>query len=97
MSGTLEGFAVGILGLSLFEAIVSSNAATGRVGGVFTAAANVIAHIASPNVSAIPDLRVKATSGAGAAAAPGGAGSSPGPSLAVARTPRSGPTKYGIV
>lgn len=53
----LSGFVGGVLGLSLFEAVVSSDQATGRVGGLFTGAATLLAHLASPDVPAIPDLR----------------------------------------
>jgi hypothetical protein len=93
MSGSIEGFAAGILGLSLFEAVLSSNAATGRVGGVFTAAANLIAHIASPDVPAIPDLRVTTTNPGTAAPA----AKAPGAQSAGVRSPIHAPTKYGNI
>lgn len=60
--GALGGFATGVLGLSLLEAVLSSSDATGRVGGVFTGAAAVLRHLSSPDVPMIPDLR--ATAGA---------------------------------
>lgn len=55
------GFVSGVIGLSLLEAVVSSDVVTGRVGGAFTGAANLVRHVASADVPAIPDLRIPAS------------------------------------
>jgi hypothetical protein len=87
------GFVSGVLGLSLLEAVLSSNQATGRVGGVFTGASSLLRHLSSPDVPAIPDLRVRAhQSGTGSTPAlpPPGAGTAPAsfPRAAAAPTTR---------
>lgn len=65
MSG-ISGFVGGVIGLSLFEAVLSSGQASGRVGGVFTGASALLRHIVSPDVPAIPDLRPTAATTASA-------------------------------
>jgi hypothetical protein len=57
----LGGFVSGVIGLSLLEAVVSSSQATDRASGVFTGAASLLRHLASPEVPAIPDLRIPAS------------------------------------
>jgi hypothetical protein len=52
-----RGLVAGVAGLALLEAIVSNNAAAGRVGGAFTLVAGVLSHWLDPNVALIPDLR----------------------------------------
>lgn len=54
----------GVLGLALLEAALSSTEAAGRVGQLLDGVASVIAHVLSPTVPAIPDLRHKADAGA---------------------------------
>lgn len=49
----------GMLGLALLDAVVSSNQAAGRVGGLLSGVGKVVEHILSPTVPAIPDLRTK--------------------------------------
>jgi hypothetical protein len=64
----------GVLGLALLEASLSSPAAAGRVGQLLDGIASVIAHVLSPAVPAIPDLRQRggaATSSAPLDPAPG--------------------------
>lgn len=47
----------GVLALALLEAATSSTQAAGRVGKLFDAVASTAAHVLSPKVPAIPDLR----------------------------------------
>lgn len=96
----LSGFVGGVLGLSLLEAVVSSSQATGRVGGLFDSASNVLAHLASPDVPAIPDLRTgaAATTTAYLAPVPSGGGTPTAPTLAPTTRPRSvTPTRFANV
>jgi len=57
----LGGFVSGVIGLSLLEAVVSSSQASDRASGVFTGAASLLRHLVSPEVPAIPDLRIPAS------------------------------------
>ena len=47
----------GMLGLALLDAAVSSTASADRVGTLMTSVSKVVAHLLSPTVAAIPDLR----------------------------------------
>lgn len=47
----------GALVLAVLDAAVSSTAAAGRVGSIFTSLAKVMEHLLSPTVPMIPDLR----------------------------------------
>lgn len=53
----VRGLIAGTAGLALLEAIVSNNAAAGRVGGAFELVAKVLSHWLDPNTPLIPDLR----------------------------------------
>jgi hypothetical protein len=52
-----RGLLAGTAGLALLEAVVSNNAAAGRVGGVFTTAAGLLSQWLDPNRPLIPDRR----------------------------------------
>lgn len=54
----MGGFVTGVLGLSLLGALAASDSADTRIGGVFTTASRIVRHLASPDVPAIPDLRL---------------------------------------
>ena len=71
MSG-VGGFVGGVIVLSALEAVGSSSQATSRLGGAFTGAANLVRHLASPEVPLVPDLRPAAagTSTSSATSAP---------------------------
>ncbi len=64
----------GVLALALLEASTSSNEAAGRVGTLLDHIAGGIAHVLSPSVPAIPDLRHKG--GAATSSATDASGSS---------------------
>lgn len=55
MSAT-RGFVAGVAGLALLEAIVSSDQAAGRVGGVFDTTAKVLARWLDPYTPLVPNL-----------------------------------------
>lgn len=56
MSAT-RGVVAGVLGLSLFEALVSSQTASKNAGGLFDLAASAINRLVDPSVPLIPDRR----------------------------------------
>lgn len=58
----LQPILTGVLALAFLEAALSSDAASGRVGQLFEGVAGLIAHVLSPTVPAIPDLRKPAGS-----------------------------------
>lgn len=66
----LRTAAAGMLGLALLETVVSSQASANRVGTLMTALSQVISHLLSPTVAAIPDLRKHGGASPPAAAAP---------------------------
>lgn len=68
MSAWRTAFA-GMLSLAVLEAVVSSDQAAGRFGGLLKSVGTVIEHLLSPTVPAIPDLRKHG--GAIAQSAPG--------------------------
>lgn len=47
----------GMLALALLDTAISSQAAANRTGALFTSVSAVFAHLLSPTVPAIPDLR----------------------------------------
>lgn len=55
MSG-LRGLAVGVVGLSFLEFVVSNDQAAGRIGGLFTVPGAVLGHWLDPTVPLVPDL-----------------------------------------
>lgn len=66
---TLRGIFGGVLILAALEAVLSRDAAAGRVGGLLEGVGSVVQHVLSPAVPAIPDLRGKAAADIAAAAA----------------------------
>lgn len=55
----LRGILAGTLGLSLLEAVVSTEAAAKNTGTLFTLAASVANRLIDPTVPLVPDLRTK--------------------------------------
>jgi hypothetical protein len=55
--GALRGMAAGVLGLSMLEVVVSSNAASNNASGLFTLATGTIRRLVDPSVPLIPDRR----------------------------------------
>jgi hypothetical protein len=53
----LRGAVAGVLALSLFEALVSSQSASKNAGGLFELAAKAVNHLVDPSVPLIPDRR----------------------------------------
>lgn len=52
---TFTGLATGFIALTALEAVLSSKASAGRVGGVFTSVNAVFQHLADPTIPLIPD------------------------------------------
>lgn len=52
------------LGLSLLEVVLSSSAATGRVGSALNGVANATSYLLSPSKPLVPDRRTAANSSA---------------------------------
>lgn len=80
------GFVTGILGLSLLEAVLSSSQATGRVSGALSGVGVLVERLASPEVPAIPDLRLNVTPSYPAGPPPGSGQKHPDPSPVRLRT-----------
>lgn len=55
------GFVGGFLGLTLLQAVASSDHATGRIGQALTGAATIIRRLSDPKIPGIPDLRTTNT------------------------------------
>lgn len=53
----MRGFFAAVLGLTLLQAVLSSNESAGRVGGIFGTASTLFEAALNPAVPAIPDLR----------------------------------------
>lgn len=64
-----QGFAVGVLSLTLLEVVVSSQAAAQRTGGIFQGAANLVRKFLDP---AVPAFAKPAPSSSGSAPNYGG-------------------------
>jgi hypothetical protein len=60
MRGTAGGLLTTVLLLTLLQAVVSSSAATGRLGSLLSGAGTLMEHLASPTIAGIPDLRTGA-------------------------------------
>lgn len=52
---TFTGLATGFIALTALEAVLSSKASAGRVGGIFTSVNAVFQHIADPTIPLLPD------------------------------------------
>lgn len=53
----IRGLFAGAIALSLLEALVSTPAAAGNAGVLFTAAAATVRRLIDPSVPLVPDLR----------------------------------------
>lgn len=69
MRGTAGGLLTTVLMLTLLQAVVSSQGATGRIGSLLSGAGTLVEHLASPEIPGIPDLRKTGTPAAPATAA----------------------------
>jgi len=52
---TFTGLTTGFIALTALEAVLSSKASAGRVGGIFTSVNAVFQHIADPTIPLLPD------------------------------------------
>lgn len=89
MRGTAGGLVTTVLMLTLLQALVSSQTASGRLGTLLTGTGTVLAHLTSPALPAIPDLRPGANRNASPVMAPptGGAAAAPAVATAPPRLP----------
>ena len=88
MRGTAGGLLTTVLLLTLLQAVVSSDKATGRLGALLAGAGTVIEHLASPAIPAIPDLRPGANRNASPVLDVSPTSGTTAAAPAVARTPR---------
>lgn len=57
--GSLRGLAIGVLGLTLTDAILSTDKSAQNAGAIVTGAAGIFNRLVDVSVPLIPDLRVK--------------------------------------
>lgn len=80
----LSGFVTGVLGLTLLEAVISSDTATQNATGAFSTAAKVVRQLASPMTPGIPDLRPGVAAGTAPSSTSSNGFNQPGSRLPVA-------------